>query len=145
MILRSYETREKDLRRLFSQVDTDGDGMLGQSDLASLLAADHLQGENVQDVFADLTRRTEQTARVDWPTFRRHFRTKSTVDNPVEPLDRDIPGILMEAPAIAPGSVGRAPQAVAIHDLGAQRPQHWAPLVEMNAFVSEATGLFDCA
>jgi len=68
---------EEDLRRLFEGADSDGDGLLSQADLAKLLAAEHLRGEAVADIFRSLVGREEDGARVDWPTFRKHFRPKS--------------------------------------------------------------------
>eukprot|EP00927_Polykrikos_kofoidii_P060746 TRINITY_DN55669_c0_g1_i1.p1 TRINITY_DN55669_c0_g1~~TRINITY_DN55669_c0_g1_i1.p1 ORF type:complete len:908 (-),score=174.88 TRINITY_DN55669_c0_g1_i1:57-2573(-) len=77
---------EEDLRRVFREVDADGDGLLVQDDIAELLAADHLRhGEAVRDVFTDLVGRGEDSARVDWRTFRQHFRTRASWEELDEP------------------------------------------------------------
>jgi calcium-dependent protein kinase len=70
----SSDAFDADLERIFKQADSDGDGLLSQEDISKLLGAEHLRGDAVRDVFADLIGRTEQGARVDWLTFQQHFR-----------------------------------------------------------------------
>ena len=65
---------DKALWEIFRKADSDGDNLLSQSDLGKLLPHDH-SGEVAKDVFHCLTGRTEPGARVDWPTFRRHFKS----------------------------------------------------------------------
>lgn len=69
---------ERALRRVFDGADADRDGLLSQQDLCQLLKADHLRGEQeaARDVFVELTGRADPGARIDWPTFRGHFRTE---------------------------------------------------------------------
>lgn len=76
---------EKTLWEIFQEADSDDDNLLSQSDISKLLPVDH-EGEVVRDVFHGLTGRTEPGARVDWPTFRRHFKSQSL------PLDGEEPG-----------------------------------------------------
>jgi len=65
---------EQDLRQMFDDADSDRDGLLSQQDLSKLFVAEHLREDQaVRDVFADLAGRTEEGARIDWPTFQRHF------------------------------------------------------------------------
>eukprot|EP00411_Alexandrium_monilatum_P017461 CAMPEP_0175233010 /NCGR_PEP_ID=MMETSP0093-20121207/26252_1 /TAXON_ID=311494 /ORGANISM="Alexandrium monilatum, Strain CCMP3105" /LENGTH=793 /DNA_ID=CAMNT_0016526881 /DNA_START=32 /DNA_END=2413 /DNA_ORIENTATION=- len=69
---------DQDLRQLFDDADADHDGLLGQRDIAGFLAGEHLREEAaVGDVFAELAGTDDPSARVDWPTFRRHFRGES--------------------------------------------------------------------
>jgi len=70
---------DRDLRLLFDEVDSDHDGLLSQQDICKLLGADHLREDNsVRDIFTDLVGRTDQGARIDWPTFRQHFRAEGS-------------------------------------------------------------------
>eukprot|EP00929_Paragymnodinium_shiwhaense_P034443 TRINITY_DN18742_c0_g1_i2.p1 TRINITY_DN18742_c0_g1~~TRINITY_DN18742_c0_g1_i2.p1 ORF type:complete len:898 (+),score=248.06 TRINITY_DN18742_c0_g1_i2:102-2795(+) len=79
------ETMEGELKRIFDEADTDNDGLLKQSDIAALLAADHLRGsEGVRDMFVELRGRAEEDAKVDWTTFRRHFKSRGVED--LQPL-----------------------------------------------------------
>mmetsp|Transcript_32773 Transcript_32773/g.53938 ORF Transcript_32773/g.53938 Transcript_32773/m.53938 type:complete len:804 (-) Transcript_32773:126-2537(-) len=66
---------EKDLRNVFKQADGDGDGRLSQTDVGTMLAGQHLQGQALFDIFRDLSGSSDPTALVDWPMFRNHFRT----------------------------------------------------------------------
>jgi Ca2+-binding EF-hand superfamily protein len=68
------EDFDKALWEIFRGADSDGDNLLSQSDLGKLLPPDH-SGEVAKDVFHCLTGRTEQGARVDWSTFRMHFKS----------------------------------------------------------------------
>lgn len=62
----------EDLRRIFDEADRDQDGFLGQRDLAGLLAAEHLRSESaVADLLAEIA---GPANRLDFRTFRRHFR-----------------------------------------------------------------------
>jgi len=71
----SSDEMDKDLQRIFKQADCDGDGMLSGEELSHLLAGEHLRGDAVRDVLHDLIGRDEMSARVDFTTFRRHFRS----------------------------------------------------------------------
>jgi len=67
---------DDDLQGLFSMADEDSDGLLSRQDLAKLLLADHLKESNaIADIFTGLVGRSEEGARLDWPTFRHHFDT----------------------------------------------------------------------
>jgi len=68
------EDLDKALWEIFCKADSDGDNLLSQSDLGKLLPHDD-SGEVAKDVFRCLTGRTEPGARVDWPTFRMHFKS----------------------------------------------------------------------
>jgi len=64
------------LQGLFNTADDDVDGLLSRQDLATLLIADHLKEfDAITDMFTDLVGRSEEGARLDWPTFRHHFDT----------------------------------------------------------------------
>jgi len=90
---------DNDLERLFKSVDGDSDGLLSQQDLSKLLLADQLREPNaVRDIFVDLVGRPDDGARIDWPTFLKHFGTgvtasccvatgarKSTIQTPSHP------------------------------------------------------------
>jgi len=65
---------EQDLLNVFNGADADGEGLLDTEALARLLATDHLRGDAVRDIFRELTRRSEDGTRIDWPTFLQHFR-----------------------------------------------------------------------
>jgi len=64
---------DEHLRRIFEAADGDGDDLLSQDDLASMFATEHLCTDVARDVFVEMTGRDEPGARLDWPTFRRHF------------------------------------------------------------------------
>lgn len=68
---------EKDLRRIFDEADSDGDKLLSQQDLSSILISSHFDAATAEDMFAELTGRAEQGARLDWSTFHAHFLAKA--------------------------------------------------------------------
>ncbi|CAK0883283.1 unnamed protein product [Prorocentrum cordatum] len=105
---------EEDLLRIFKEADSDNDGLLTQKDVASLLAADHLHGDAACDVFADLVGRVDPGARVDWPTFRRHFRC------PLDDAEDSLAAPVMAAPIMVP----------ACHQAGAEIMGHAMDLWE---------------
>mmetsp|Transcript_66809 Transcript_66809/g.155206 ORF Transcript_66809/g.155206 Transcript_66809/m.155206 type:complete len:385 (+) Transcript_66809:2-1156(+) len=70
------ENFEAILWEIFQEADSDDDNLLSQSDVGKLLPIDH-EGDVVRDVFHGLTGRIEQGARVDWDTFRRHFKSQT--------------------------------------------------------------------
>lgn len=67
---------DEQLRRIFEAADSDGDDLLSQDDIASMLASDHFCADVARDVFVEMTGRDEPGARVDWPTFRRHLQRR---------------------------------------------------------------------
>jgi len=67
------ETLDADLQRIFEEADADGDGHLDRKELERLLSAEHLRGQVTDDVMQDLVGKRGPKAKVDWPTFRRHF------------------------------------------------------------------------
>mmetsp|Transcript_4037 Transcript_4037/g.9249 ORF Transcript_4037/g.9249 Transcript_4037/m.9249 type:complete len:700 (-) Transcript_4037:172-2271(-) len=73
----SSKDLEKDLRQLFDQVDYDKDGCLDSQGLEELLATNHLRAEVADEVMEHLVGRRGSKAKVDWQTFRRHFKSIS--------------------------------------------------------------------
>jgi len=69
------ETLQDDLWELFREADRDQDGLLDRQDVAQLLAVEHLREDAVDDAMRQLA--GQPGAKVDWPTFRRHFASVS--------------------------------------------------------------------
>jgi len=82
------ENFDDDLRKLFQEVDRDGDGKLSEQDLAELLSSEHLDQDMVKEVLADLVGRSENDGQVDWAQFRKHFRSASVTENEVARISR---------------------------------------------------------
>jgi len=61
------------LLEAFKEADSDDDGLITQRDLGKLLPLEHAE-DLARDVFLGLVGRTEPGARLDWTTFRGHFR-----------------------------------------------------------------------
>jgi len=86
---------EEHLRRIFEAADRDGDGLLSQEDVASMFATECLCADVARDVFIEMTGRDEAGARVDWPTFRRHF-AKGSSGSERQDGDGDVAGAVKQ-------------------------------------------------
>mmetsp|Transcript_81335 Transcript_81335/g.242397 ORF Transcript_81335/g.242397 Transcript_81335/m.242397 type:complete len:105 (+) Transcript_81335:191-505(+) len=71
------DSLENDLFQLFQEVDGDHDGFLDKQDISKLLAVEHLRDDTVDHVMQDLIGQKGPIAKVDWPSFRRHFASVS--------------------------------------------------------------------
>jgi len=92
---------EKFLWEMFTEADSDDDNLLSQRDLEKLLPLTH-SGEMSQDLFHDLTGRRDAGARIDWPTFRRHFQSKSYDEHSKIPEPLDTAGPQLSTAAAVP-------------------------------------------
>ncbi|CAE7413653.1 ubiE, partial [Symbiodinium pilosum] len=71
------------LRRGFDAADSDGDGLLGMKELASLMHADHTRHALLlQEYMVALCGRDSPGARFDWDAFRAHFRSPAEEREP---------------------------------------------------------------
>jgi Ca2+-binding EF-hand superfamily protein len=74
---------EQNLERFFKEADSDGDNLLSQQDLTKMLASADLREESAPcELFILLVGRAEEGARLDWPTFRAHFRSSRQGSRP---------------------------------------------------------------
>jgi Ca2+-binding EF-hand superfamily protein len=70
----------EDLRRVFEEADSDGDGFLVIRDITDFLhlASDHLHSEAARDIMFELSGSRDVDVKVDWRTFRRYFTSIGT-------------------------------------------------------------------
>jgi len=107
---------EKYLWEMFTEADSDDDDLLSQRDLEKLLPLTH-SGNMTQDLFHDLTGRRDVGARIDWPTFRRHFQSKNYDEQSSNEEPPDAAGQQLRTDAAVPAKqdmAGRLGTAAAV-------------------------------